>query len=205
MGSADLMPVVVSSPALHLWRGHRTGRSNGHTARMDPFHFFAGERLSLAELSAACLDGHLQGLGEGYMPADAVETTWMRARSLTPVLGSSLVATHATAAWIHGALSELPGRLDVQRRTTRRLHYVPQRRLVYRDLQIDPADTVILGGVAVSTIVRTAADLARAGDDYAAALAALLAWSPGARQEARDWLTSHPRLPGTRQARTALA
>ena len=39
-----------------------------------PFLYFADDRLSLAELSAAWLDGDLVELGEAYIPADAVET-----------------------------------------------------------------------------------------------------------------------------------
>ncbi|UUT35391.1 hypothetical protein [Microbacterium elymi] len=49
-----------------------------------PYLYFVGERLSQAELSAACLDGHLVELGDGYMPADAVETVALRAGSLPP-------------------------------------------------------------------------------------------------------------------------
>ena len=39
-----------------------------------PFLYFPHDRLSPAELSAARLDGHVVELGEGYIPADAVET-----------------------------------------------------------------------------------------------------------------------------------
>ena len=47
----------------------------GDTALMaSPFLYFADDRLSRAELSAACLDGDLVELGEAYIPADAVET-----------------------------------------------------------------------------------------------------------------------------------
>ena len=73
-----------------------------------PFLYFADDRLSLAELSAACLDGDLVELGEAYIPADAVETRGLRAGSLAGVLGDSLAATHLTAAWIHGALPDPP-------------------------------------------------------------------------------------------------
>ena len=55
----------------------------GHSAVMSsPFLYFADERLSPAELSAARLDGHLVELGEAYIPADAVETRGLRAGSL---------------------------------------------------------------------------------------------------------------------------
>ena len=39
-----------------------------------PFLYFAGDRLSLAELACARLDGDVVEIGDAYMPADAVET-----------------------------------------------------------------------------------------------------------------------------------
>ncbi|MGC5083468.1 hypothetical protein, partial [Escherichia coli] len=69
---------------------------------VSPFLYFPGERLSLAELTAACLDGLLAPIGEGFMPADAVETTWMRARSLAPLVGERWAAVRVSAAWVHG-------------------------------------------------------------------------------------------------------
>ena len=44
-----------------------------------PFLYQIDDRLSLAELTAARLDGHLVELGEAYIPADAVETLGLRA------------------------------------------------------------------------------------------------------------------------------
>lgn len=172
---------------------------------MSSFHYFAGDRLSAAELSAACIDGDLLGVGDGYMPADAAETTWMRARSLAPVLGHTLAATHATAAWVHGALGDLPGHLDVQRCSDRRRHHVPHPRLIYRDMRLDPLDRLSIAGVVVTTLPRTVADLARGGDEYDAALCALLAWNPDARAAGLRWIDQHPGLPRSRRARERLA
>lgn len=171
---------------------------------MSSFHFFANERLSTAELTAACLDGHLIGIGEGFMPADAAETRWMRGRSLAPVLGTSLAATHATAAWVHGALAELPTLLDVQRCSEKRRHHVPDRRLVYRDVRIEPADVEHLGDAAVSSPVRTVADLARSGEAYAATVEAMLRLDPALARHAVTWIDAHPRFPGVRAARATL-
>lgn len=123
--------------------------------------YFAHERLSPAELSAARLDGHLVELGEGYIPADAVETAGLRAASLLPVVDERLAATHTTAAWIHGALEEPPARHTVQRAVARRIHHVLDHRLAYRDACVEPRDLVRLGGVLVTTRARTLADLTR--------------------------------------------
>jgi hypothetical protein len=170
-----------------------------------PFLYFADERLSIAELSAARLDGDLVELGEAYIPADAVETRALRAGSLRSILGDTLAATHLSAAWVHGALHDPPARHTVQRAVARRLHHVMGRRFVYRDLSVDVDDLLVLGGVWVTTPVRTLADLVRVPDPshrYAAALMA--AADPQLPAEAIDWLRRHPSLPHKRAALAAL-
>lgn len=129
-----------------------------------PFLYFADDRLSQAELTAACLDGDLVGVGDAYIPADAVETPSLRAGSLTRILGDTLAATHLTAAWIHGALPLPPARHTVQRAVDRRLHLRPAHRVVYRDLAVPARDLQLIGGVRVTSPVRTIVDLARIDD-----------------------------------------
>ena len=154
-----------------------------------PFLYFTDDRLSRAELTAACLDGDLVELGEAYIPADAVETPALRAGSLLPVLGDTLAATHLTAAWIHGALPAQPSRHTVQRAVTRRLHVVPDRQVVYRDLAVAAEDLQLIGGVRVTTVLRTLIDLARNGDDaHARAAHALAVQHPDAVAAAIDRL-----------------
>ncbi|MFT4220376.1 MAG: hypothetical protein QM611_07675 [Microbacterium sp.] len=123
--------------------------------------YFAHAGLSPAELSAARLDGHLVELGEGYIPADAVETPALRAASLTPILGDLLAATHSSAAWVHGALDAPPRRHTVQRAVDHRIGHVVGRGVVYRDGRLPEHDIVRIGGMAVSSPSRTLADLAR--------------------------------------------
>jgi len=166
-----------------------------------PFLYFAGDRLGPAELTAACLDGHLVDLGEGYIPADAVETAALRAASLGELLGADLAATHLSAAWIHGAIPEPPSRHTVQRAASRRLHHVLGRRIVYRDLQVDPDDLIRIGGVWVTSPPRTLADLARISDaPYEAAALAMAGAMPVARDAAIAWLCEHGPLPGKARA-----
>ena len=170
-----------------------------------PFLYFADERLSPAELSAARLDGHLVELGEAYIPADAVETRALRAGSLGSLLGESLAATHLSAAWVHGALSDPPSPHTVQRAVARRLHHVLGRRLLYRDLRVDPEDLMRIGGVWVTEPVRTLADLCRVGDDEHARAAAMMADAvPALTGEAVIWLATHGALPHKRAALTLL-
>lgn len=169
---------------------------------MSLFHYFPGARLSATELMAASLDGDLTAVGEGFIPADAPETEWMRAHSLSPVLGSRLAAVHATAAWIYGARSQPPNPIDVQRATARRIHSVQNPRLAYRDLRLDPEDSVMIAGVFVSSVVRTVVDLARStGAKDCAALAESF---PDAVPAALRWFDEHQRYPGAKRARTLL-
>jgi len=161
-----------------------------------PFLYFAGERLSQAELAAARLDGHLVEIGDAYMPADAVETPELRAGSLRALVSPALALTRASAAWIHGALSDPPVRHAVQRLSRLRIHHVIDSRLSYRDYLLREEDVIVLGGVGVTTPPRTLADLVRdmhAGEDGAdTVIEAMIAWSPALAAEAADCLTQGP-------------
>jgi len=173
---------------------------------VSPFLFFPGERLALSELSAACLDGLLVPLGEGFMPADAVETAWMRARSLLPLLGERWAGVRLTAAWVHGGIPTEPTRHHLQRVVTRRTRAHDGTRAVYHDVRLPPADTTSLAGVHLSTPGRTLADLARSDDEHQRAAA--VAWAasdPRARSDARAWLDRHPTFPYGRRGIALLA
>jgi hypothetical protein len=166
-----------------------------------PFLYFPGDRLSSAELSAARLDGDVVELGEAYIPADAVETMALRAGSLGSILGATLAATHVSAAWVHGALDEPPARHTVQRAVSWRLHHVVGRRVVYRDPSIAPDDLWRVGGVMVTSPVRTLADLARVPDDeYADAARRFSDAVPGLALEAVRWFEERPPVPHKRTA-----
>lgn len=171
-----------------------------------PFLYYAEDRLSLAELSAARLDGDVVELGDAYIPADAVETPALRAGSLRDILGVTLAATHLSAAWIHGATPQPPTRHTVQRAVERRLHHVMGRRFVYRDVAVADDDLLLLGGVLVTTAVRTLADLARVDDTaHREAMLSLAAERPGLARDAARWLDEHRPLPRCRPAMAVLS
>ena len=148
-----------------------------------PFLYLPGDALSATELTAARLDGDVVDVGEGFIPADAVETAELRAASLRPLLGSGLALTHASAAWVHGALGEPPARHSVQRSSERRRNAVIDARLHYRDLRVPPDEVQLIGGIPVTTPPRTLSDLVReditAGRPVAAAAHAMAAAFPG--------------------------
>ncbi|MFT4231136.1 MAG: type IV toxin-antitoxin system AbiEi family antitoxin [Microbacterium sp.] len=165
------------------------------------FVYFAHDRFSPAELSAARLDGHLVELGEGFVPADAVETPALRAASLAPLVDDRLAATHLSAAWVHGAVDEPPAQHAVQRAVGHRIRPVVDHRVVYRDVQLDARDVVRIGGVLVTTPVRTLADLARqsaSGPDGAQVAEAIsrLAAHAGAAREGIARLAQQDAVPG---------
>lgn len=166
-----------------------------------PFLYFPGDALSLAELTAARLDGHTVDLGDAFIPADAVETPALRAGSLAALLGDVLAATHLSAAWVHGGLHDPPARHTVQRAVPRRLHRTFGRRLVYRDLFVEPDDLWLLGGVWVTHPVRTLADLVRTGDDENVRAARMLVRAhPDLIEPARAHLRERRSLPNKKAA-----
>ena len=173
---------------------------------VSPFLYFPGERLSLTELTAACLDGLLTPIGEGFMPADAVETAWMRARSLAPLLGERWAAVRASAAWVHGGLSLEPARHHVQRASAERLRPVRSAVVISHDVRVPPADVVTIAGVQVTSPARTLVDLARSADaDDLAAASSWGAANPELVASARAWISRHPRFPYGRRADEVLA
>ncbi len=170
------------------------------------FLYFPDGRLSAAELSAACLDGHLVGLGEGYVPADTVETPSLRAASLRALAGTRLAVVLESAAWVHGVLDDPPARHRMQRASPRRLHEPIARRFVYRDPQLPVADLLVIGGVAVTSAGRTVADLARSDDASAArALNAYAERDPEALASGARWLRTTGRVPHKRAALERIA
>jgi hypothetical protein len=165
------------------------------------FLYAPGAALTLAELSAARIDGHVVEVGDAYIPADAVETAELRAQSVAPMVPAGCAITHLTAAWVHGAPSSAPARVSVQRTEPERRRVDQSLRVEYRDSLIDAVDLVRIGGVTLTSPTRTLADLARAADpDSLAAARALIREAIADVDAARHWLWTHSTLPHTRAA-----
>jgi len=166
-----------------------------------PFLYIPGAALSVAELSAARIDGHVVEVGDAYMPADAAETTALRAESIAGLVPDGYAVTHAAAAWIHGAITNLPARVAVQRTRPDRARPDHSLRLECRDSIVDPADLMEVAGVDVTTPTRTLADLARCLDKPSRAVARAMALGGVADPDAaRRWIWTHARLPRTTSA-----
>lgn len=92
-------------------------------------------------------------------PADVSEDPPLRAAAVASFVPARAVVGHATAAWVHAG-GPAPDRVDVLvRGRVRRPEPHPRRRVAEADL--GDADVVDVGGVAVTTVMRTATDLAR--------------------------------------------
>ncbi|MDE0545530.1 hypothetical protein [Microbacterium sp. C7(2022)] len=165
-----------------------------------PFVYVAGDRLTLAELCAARLDGDVIELGDAYTPTDTVETTWLRAASLRPLAPSTLAVTHLSAAWVHGLLAVPPHRHTVQRAVGRRSQRLPDRMLIYRDLVVDHDYLMTIADVLVTTPAKTLSDLLRVQDtEYHAAARGIVRAEPDLARKARSILQAGS-LPYKREA-----
>lgn len=134
------------------------------------------------------------------LPEDA--TT--RAAAFAPLVPSRAAVGRLAAVWVHAG-GPPPGRAAVLVRSgARRLDPHPDRSAAEADLHDD--DVVELGGVAVTTVTRTAVDVARwvPAPQAVPALRALrpLGFSP---DDARRHLDRRPGARGVRTARSTLA
>lgn|GEM_PF-555389 len=160
--------------------------------------------LPSEELQAARLDGEMYALGLGACPIDVVEQPAHRALALAPIAVDRMIAERRTAAWIWGALDELPAPhefcVDIRARTTRPV----DARILVRELVLDASDWVSVGGVPVTTPLRTLVDMARVAVSWDSAqqrIAATLARHAGIDSRAcREMLDRSRNLPNKRRA-----
>ncbi|WP_221584427.1 SAM-dependent methyltransferase [Microbacterium sp. G2-8] len=167
---------------------------------MPPFALHEGSPLSVAELSAARLDGDIVAVGRNaYAAVDQPHNDMVRANVARPVIPAGFAAVGRTAAWIHGALQAEPDPHHAQR-----LESTPAKRhwatgVVLHDWPLPEVDTVSIARVTVATIERTFYDVARASfADADDALAATALRTLLAREDLADpmlaWLEQGRRL-----------
>lgn len=129
-----------------------------------PSHVRLGSVLSprdlpVAELHSARLDGDVYALGDFWCPIDEVDGPRNRARAAALLVPVSVVAERGTAAWIYGLLPE-PLCHELRLDSKARKHVNASFRARVREVRYPFADTEVYGGVAVTTALRTAVDLA---------------------------------------------
>lgn len=141
-----------------------------------------GALFSWPELQAMASDGVLTQLYQrGYLPPGTRPTPQLRARAaavlIRPAIRRRVVAGRLTAAWIYGCAPE-PDRLALLVDATRRISSLRSARgCTLHEVRLGPFDVVSLGGLMVSSPLRTAVDIALHVDAERAvpALSALLA------------------------------
>lgn len=169
--------------------------------------YVPGRRLSLSELSAARLDGDVVEIGDAYIPADLSETPDVRASSVAELVRPGTAAAGPTAAWIHGAGATPPAVHHIRRSVPRRVRPQLSGRLIFHDGALPRNEIAHIGGIDVSTPLRTMLDLATGVHRDAR----LLEWiehlalaDPALIPESLEAMTQWNRVPGSRIGRSVL-
>jgi hypothetical protein len=127
--------------------------------------YFPGSPFSWAELQAMTADGLLTRLSQrGFLPPGAASTPMLRARAaagcIPPPVRKRVVAGRMTAAWIYGCADE-PDRLALLVDANHRVSGLRgMRGCSFHEVRLGPCDVVSLGGLMVSSPLRTALDIA---------------------------------------------
>ncbi|KQR45537.1 hypothetical protein ASF87_15070 [Microbacterium sp. Leaf161] len=171
------------------------------------FLYLPGERLTIPELSAARIDGHLVDLGEGYIPADLIESPSARAAAIAGLVPADTAASGPSAAWIHGAGDAPPARHHVRRAVGHRIRATLPPRVILHDTALSRTHIELIGGVPVMTPQRTMVDLALGlhRDESLRRWMLLLAdTEPALVSVALSEIDAMIRVPGKRAGRGAL-
>ena len=169
--------------------------------------YLPGGRLTLPELSAARLDGHVVELGEGYVPADLIDSPQARAAAIAGIVPANTALCGPSAAWVHGAGDRPPARHHVRRAVSHRLRVDLPPRVILHDTTLPEDDVIQFGGTLVMTPVRTMVDLALGlhRDPTRRPWIDLLADAdPVLLVDAASAIDEMHRMPGARVARAAL-
>lgn len=124
--------------------------------------------LPEAELRAAVLDGELFAFRNSYCPIDEIESACHRAMALATSMPLRVIAERRTAAWVYGLCDEPPAPLEVCTDIRSRTKTAPRTGLLVREVVIDEHELIRIGGLCLTTPLRTAVDLARFQPDFRA-------------------------------------
>jgi len=160
--------------------------------------------LPVAELSAARLDGELYAIDDGYSPVDVPNGPQERAGSIAHYCQGRLMAEQRTAAWVWGALESPPSRHELCASLGARARPAFPIRTSVREVVIDERELVALGGIQVTTPLRTIIDLARFSNAFEASeqrIVAILAMRHGITLErCRREMDARTNLPNKKRA-----
>ncbi|TAM69966.1 MAG: hypothetical protein EPN48_06115 [Microbacteriaceae bacterium] len=117
--------------------------------------------LSLPELCAARLDGEVMPIDECFIAIDTADSTRARAITLRSLVGSRAIADKASALWIYGILPMPPATHTVCIDRADRSATPRSLRVTVAQSRFHPGDLCTVGGMTVTTPLRTVYDLAR--------------------------------------------
>lgn len=121
------------------------------------------------------LDGDAYRVGDCVSPIDEIPSAALRAAALATVIPARLIVERHTAAWVWGAVNDLPARYEVCADIGARTRPPRPHRLLIREVVILDSEVVDFDGLKVTGPVRTATDLARFADPFTVGEADLLA------------------------------
>src|SRR5690554_476773 len=122
--------------------------------------------LPAAELSAARLDGELFSIADRFTPVDLPESATSRAQALAQELSARVIVEMRSAAWVLGATAVVPVNPEFCSRAEARAKPAAIRRLAVREVVIEDDEILCLGGVRVTSPLRTASDLIRSSPGF---------------------------------------
>ncbi|MBC7590681.1 MAG: hypothetical protein H7226_06515 [Salinibacterium sp.] len=117
--------------------------------------------LPQAELWAARLDGELFQIGECFTPIDEIEQPAHRASVVHAGMSGRMIAEQLSAAWIWGAMPAAPAHHQLCVAMDARVGHEVPRSVTVREVVIDLHEVALVGGLRVTTPLRTVIDLAR--------------------------------------------
>jgi hypothetical protein len=160
--------------------------------------------LPIAELCAARLDGELYELDDGFAPIDTPPTSETRAAAIGSRAHERLIAEQHTAAWVWGASIDPPHHHEFCARIDRRTRPPFGTAYSVREVVIDQSEIRRLGGMHITSPLRTIIDLVRFsplfGDDDARIVRALRERYGVTQEQCENALHERPHLPNKRRA-----
>ncbi|MGV8969412.1 MAG: type IV toxin-antitoxin system AbiEi family antitoxin [Microbacteriaceae bacterium] len=117
--------------------------------------------LPLAELCAAQLDGQVFRIDECFEPVDIVYIRSQRAQAIGSLWSGKFIAERSSATWIWGATQRAPLRHELCVSLGARARPATGHGVSVREVVIENDEFVTLGGMRVTTPLRTLIDLAR--------------------------------------------
>ncbi len=165
--------------------------------------------LPQEELQVGVLDGELSRLGNAFCTIDTIVASAHRASSIAPDVPDKMIAERHTAAWVYGVVSETPRRFQLCVDTRAKFRPTSNLRFEYREVVLREMDVVDMGGLRVTTPVRTAVDIARFSAEFSDTEKAVVRGLAGLGDgftlaTCRELLNARRNLPYKRQAERRL-